>query len=160
MLSIDFTFLWTAINLLILYLFLKKFLFGRVGKYMEARAQQIAKDIEQGEALKAEGEESRQAYAAMLERAVDEKQQILAEARQTAERQGDEVLAAARTEAARIVEAAHSDAQRQQQQLMAGMRDEVASLALGAASKVVEANMDNEKNRQLVDEFLKREGVA
>ena len=37
---------------------------------------------------------------------------------------------------------------------MAGLRSEVASLALAAASKVMAANMDSQKNRQLVDEML------
>jgi F-type H+-transporting ATPase subunit b len=40
------------------------------------------------------------------------------------------------------------------------VRSEVASLALAAASKVIEANMDTESNRVLVNKFIDEAGVA
>jgi len=36
----------------------------------------------------------------------------------------------------------------------------VVSLALEAASKVLEANMDTEENRKLVNRFIDEQGVA
>ena len=43
MLRIDSNILWTIINLLILYVLLRKFLFGRVHKIMDERAAQLQK---------------------------------------------------------------------------------------------------------------------
>jgi F-type H+-transporting ATPase subunit b len=40
------------------------------------------------------------------------------------------------------------------------IKNQVASLALAAATKVIEANMDTVSNRALVDKFIDEEGVA
>ena len=64
----------------------------------------------------------------------------------------------------RIAALEDEQAQTEREKAMASMRDDVASLALAAASKVLQANMDTQKNRQLVDEMLdeidKSGGVA
>jgi F-type H+-transporting ATPase subunit b len=44
--------------------------------------------------------------------------------------------------------------------MIKGVRSEVASLAFAAASKVLEANMDTESNRLLVDKFIDEAGAA
>ena len=40
------TILFTVINILVLFLFLKKFLFGRVNAIMEKRAQMVQADLD------------------------------------------------------------------------------------------------------------------
>ena len=44
--------------------------------------------------------------------------------------------------------------------MLKDIRGQVAGLALAAASKVIEANMDNEANRALVDRFIDEAGAA
>lgn len=160
MLNIDFTFLWTAVNLIVLYLVLRKVLFKRVGDFMEQRSADITADIEKGEALKAEGEAFHKEQAAMLESAVDERKLMVQEARQKATKEYDSILADAKKEAARILANAHEEAEREHAMMLAQMKDEVVSLALAAASKIIEANMDTERNRVLVEDFLEKEEVA
>lgn len=154
MLNVDLTFVWMALNLLILFLFLRKFLFGRVTKFMDDRTAKIEADMEQGAKDKAEGEAYRQEHESLLKNAETERSRILEAARQKSALQYDEAVTGARAEAARLVAAASDSAQREKEKAMQGMRDEVASLALAAASKVMAANMDTEKNRALVDSML------
>ena len=154
MLSFDLTFVWTAVNLIILFLFLRKFLFGRVTTFMEARTAKIEADMAQGAQDKAEGERYREEYAALLKDAAAERARTLEASRKKAAAHYDETVAEAKAEAGRIVAAANAEAERERQRLAAQMRDEVARLALAAAGKVMEANMDTRKNRQLVDDML------
>ena len=154
MLNIDLTFVWTAVNLVVLFLFLRKFLFGRVTKFMEDRTAKIEADMAQGAQDKAEGERYREEYAALVKDAATERARTLEASRKKATAHYDETVAEAKAEAGRIVAAANAEAEREQQRLVAQMRDEVASLALAAAGKVMEANMDTKKNRQLVDDML------
>ncbi|MDR1193501.1 MAG: F0F1 ATP synthase subunit B [Peptococcaceae bacterium] len=160
MLDIDFTFLFTGLNLIVLYLFLRKFLFRRVGDYMENRSRLIAEDIQKGAELKAEGEDFRARQEEALTAAAAECQSMLRTSREEAARRGDEIVAEAKKEATRLVTRAREEAQRERERLLADLRLEVASLALAAATKVVEENMDNERNRRLIEEFLDREGAA
>lgn len=154
MLSIDFTFLFTAINLVVLFLFLRKFLFGRVTGFMDARSAKIQADLDQATAEKAQGDEYRKQHEALLKDAGAQRTQLLESAQQKAVAQYDSSVAQARAEASRILEEAHTNAQLEKQKALAEARDEIASLALTAASKVMAANMDNERNRNLVNSVL------
>jgi F-type H+-transporting ATPase subunit b len=40
------------------------------------------------------------------------------------------------------------------------IRNQIAGLALAAASKVLEANMNTESNKAIVDKFIDEEGAA
>ena len=154
MLSIDLTFLWTAINLVVLFLFLRKFLFGRVTKFMDDRNAAIEADLKKGADAKAEGEQYKEEYNALVKDAAAERAHTMEVARLRAAAHYDKAVLDARAEAARIVAEASEQAQTEREKAMASMRDDVASLALAAASKVLQANMDTQKNRQLVNEML------
>ena len=160
MLDINFTFLWTALNLLILYIVVKKFLFGKVSKYMEDRAKGISDDIEQSRKLKAEALEDSTKYKQLLSEFDAKCDEMLEDARKKAKVERIDILNQAKEEAAFIVTSAHKEAEQVQLRAERDMHDRVASLALLAASKVIEANMDNERNRELVNSFLKKEGAA
>lgn len=120
MLSIDFTFVWTAINLLILYLFLRKFLFGRVTKFMDDRAAAIAEDIEKGKALQAEGEQYAKQQKELLQEASGEHARILEDARKRADEQYDAKIKEAREAALRIVQRAQRRADVKEQEALSG----------------------------------------
>lgn len=160
MLNVDFTFLWVAVNLVVLYLILNKFLFKRVAKYMEDRSNAIRENMEKGEAMKAEGEEYRHEQEAIRDSAANERKQIISEACEKAQKEADSILASARKEASALLSSAHEEIEREKERSLGDLRSEVVSLALAAASKVIEANMDTEKNRKLINEFLDKEGVA
>lgn len=160
MLNIDFTFLWAAINLVVLYLFLNHFLFKRVGGYMNARAKKIESDMQEADTRMAEGEQLKAEQQALMDATRDDRSYILVEAREKASAEADVIVTDAKRESNRMLADAREKIEREREKMMGELRGEVASLALKAASKVVEANMDSEKNRKLVDEFLDKEGVA
>ena len=160
MLNIDFTFLWTAVNLALLYLIVRKFLFGRLSKFMNERSQSISDDIEEGRSLREKSEADKVKYEKLLSDAEKRYEQLMEKASISIEKERDSILKDAKKEAALIISNARQKAILQEQKMMDEMRDKAASLALAAASKVIEANMNNEKNRAIVDDFLKREGVA
>ena len=160
MFNIDFTFLFTAINLLILYFVAKKFLFGKLAGFMEARSNAIAEDIEKGESLKKEGEKLQKDHQELLSGTYEEKKKILEEARQQASKESDAIIKKAKQDAERIINDARDETERERAKVMKDLRRDVAGLAMAAATKIIRANMDNDKNRGLVDDFLKDEGAA
>ena len=160
MLNIDFTFLWTAINLFLLYLIVKKFLFGRLAKYMENRSNSIAADLQNAEKMREELSAQKQKYEEQLSKTEELCRNMVEEARLKAEKDSDTILKKAKKEAASIVFRARQEAKRQEDVIIGDVNNRVAVLALKAASKVIQVNMDNSKNRELIDEFIKDEGVA
>jgi F-type H+-transporting ATPase subunit b len=62
--------------------------------------------------------------------------------------------AASKTEA--LVSQAEADIAAERDRLISDLRGHVVDLALAAAEKVIGENMDSEKNRRMVDEFISR----
>lgn len=160
MLNIDFTFVWVAFNLLVLYLFLKRFLFKRVGTFMEERQRSIAQEIQRGKDLVEEGEAIRNDRQRELDQLRDDRKAVMDESREKALLEADRIIEDAKKEAARMLVRAGEDIERERQSMIRSLRDEVVSLALSAASKVIEANMDTDRNKKLVLEFIDKEDVA
>ena len=100
MLDFDiWTIVFSVINILVLFFFLKKFLFGRVGAMLEKRAQMVQADMDQAKQKAAEAEKLRSDYEETLNGAKQEAKQIIATAEQNAHAQGSEITAKAQQQA-------------------------------------------------------------
>lgn len=160
MFSIDFTFVWTAVNLAIIYFVVNKFLFKRLGAHMEKRANGIAADIEHGMAFKAESEQLKQQHETLVKEASGKQRAMLDEAKAAADKEYARIVIEAKQEATRIINDARSEISREREQMKRELSEDMVSLAIAAASRVMEANMDDDRNRQLVERFLSEEGAA
>ena len=153
------TIAFSIINILVLFLFLKKFLFGRIQNIMDQRATAVQADLDQAKASKEEAHQLRQQYEDTLSGAKQEASTIIANARTAAKEQGNQITEQAQQEASRMIQNAQKEIDAERQNTLAGAQKEIADLALAAAAKLVEGKMDDAENRNLVDAFLKEEGV-
>lgn len=160
MFSLDFTFLWTLFNLIVLYIFLKKVLFGRLGEFLKKRSDSIAAAISQGEEMRSEGKAFKKQCEEQITAAVAESREMLEDARRRAQSEYDNIVAEARNESAVILANGRAEIERERAEMIHALEDRIASLAILAASKVVETNLDNESNKKLVEKFINDEGVA
>ena len=141
------TIVFTILNLLILYAFLRKFLFGRVNAVMEEREKLIQEQIASAEA----GNTKAQALQ-------DQYEQKLSGAREEAEKIVSDAKARAQAEARRIQTEAETRIATERQEMLRGVRQEVAQLAVLAASQVAGRDLDQEADRAIVKEFLSEAG--
>jgi len=154
------TFIWTAVNLLVLYVALRLILFKPVTQFMKNRTKSIKDALEEAEKNKAEAMELKRKYQEQLHAARAEAESIINEARVRGDREYDAIVTNALKHADDIITKANRDIERDKEQAFKEVRNQVASLALIAASKVIEANMDTESNRALVRKFLDEVGAA
>ena len=116
MLEFDiWTIAFSIINILVLFLFLKKFLFGRIQNIMDQRATAVQADLDQAKASKEEAHQLRQQYEDTLSGAKQEASTIIANARTAAKEQGNQITEQAQQEASRMIQNAQKeiDAERQ-----------------------------------------------
>ena len=66
----------------------------------------------------------------------------------------NDLLEQARQEQQTILERARREIETEKDRAVAQLRREAVSLAIAGASKVIEQNLDNTKNRELVEGFL------
>jgi F-type H+-transporting ATPase subunit b len=155
-----FKFLIVALNLLILYFVLRKLLFVPVTQFLENRTKSIKDSIDNAEKAKLDAYELKQKYEDQIRAAKGEAEQILNEARIRADKEYETIIYAAESRAANIMQKANEDIERNRINVMKDIKNQVAGLALAAASKVIEANMDTPSNKALVDKFIDEAGAA
>ncbi len=155
MLNFEFwSIFWAVLNILILFILLRIFLFKPINKMMDDRTQSIQKDIDDAENAKREAEELRQQYENSISDAKEEAGKILREAHEYAEAERAEIIRKSHEEADEIVNSADETIENERRRVIQQAHVQIADLAIEAASKVVSANLDDEKNRKIVDNFL------
>lgn len=154
------TFVFVIINLLVLYWILKRLLFKPVKQFMENRTDSIRKSIEKAEKDKAYAAELKNEYESKLRTAREQANEIIMDARSRADSEYNAIIKTAKQDAEAILSRAREEIELERERMLKDIRNEVASLALAAASRVLEENMDNETNRAIVDKFLDEAGVA
>lgn len=150
--------IWTVVNLLVLFLLLKKFLFGPVTRMMEERTKAIADSLQDAEDKNKAAEAKSAAYDARLEDASAEAAKIVLEARSRAQREYDAKLRAADEDAKKVLADARTQIELDREKMLGLVRANIAELVLLTAAKLAEKKMDADADRALVDSFLSEVG--
>jgi len=148
----------SLINLLILFLILKKFLFKPVQKIMDTRRAQVQKMYSDAESDKADAGKMKQEYEQRLTTAREEADTLVKNAVATAQRKGEQTLNDARNEAARLKQKAEKEIEQQKKQMISGVVSDISDLAVGIASKIVEREIDQKDYDAFVDDFIRNVG--
>lgn len=158
MISLDWSILWVIVNLIILYLLLKKFLFGPVTAMMDKRQKLIQDNINETQAQKLDAEKLKTEYEETLKNAHQKAIDISNAAKAHTFKECDLMLENAKEEAARIIEEAEKSIESERVKAMENAKYEIADLALLAAAKVINKNLDSEKDKKLAESFLSEVG--
>ncbi len=150
-------FIWAAINLILLFILMKIFLFKPLRKMMDERTRSIQEDIDSAKKSKEEAEALRQQYDEDLSSAKAEAQQIIMKAHEQAETEKAAIIKRSQEEADQIVVEANKSIESERKKVLAQAQTQIADLAIEAASRIIGENVDDEKNRRLVDRFLSEE---
>lgn len=154
------TIICTIINLLVLYFFFRKFLFGRVNAVLEEREQLIHKEISEAEANNAKAQELQKEYEAKLAGAREEAAQLVTGAKARADQAYAARMAEAEADAKQVSAEAENRLAAERSEMLRSARAEVAKLAVLAATEVAGKRLDTDSDRALAEEFLEKVGEA
>ena len=96
--------------------------------------------------------------AAQREKQEDRQEKITEEKKRKAEEIYDEIVLEAKNEANTIIERAKVEINREREKVEYQLKKEAIDLALELSTKVIEKNIDKEKNIELIDEFITEVG--
>ena len=150
-------FIWAGINLILLLILMKIFLFKPIRKMMEKRTQMVQDELDSAKKTREEAEQLREQYDSELGSARDEAQKIIDKAHEDAETERAAIIKRSQEEADRIVADAGKTIENERKRVIAQAQTQIADLAVEAASRIIGENVDDEKNRRLVDKFLSEE---
>ena len=158
MLNLDWNIVWTIVNILVLFLLLKHFLFKPITEMMESRTAEFENNLKDAEDQKQKASELTAQYEEKLQGAHAEAAQIVSEARQRGQREYDAILKTAGQDAQKEQERARADMEREREEMLRGVQENVTELVLLTASKLSQKELDEESDRKLVDSFLSEAG--
>jgi F-type H+-transporting ATPase subunit b len=145
---------WTIVIFGILFWILKSKVFPVIIGAVEAREKALADALEGAKKDRDDAARILAEHRAQIERAKDDAQHLIAEARGVAEKSRADLLERTRQEQQELLERARRDIAGERDKAIAQLRREAVDLAIAGASKVVEENLDSDKNRKLVEQFL------
>lgn len=149
---------WGAIGFFSLWILLRYVALPPLMKVREQRAQQVLADQEAAATAETQAEQVRRDYDATLAEARAEANRIVEEARVAAEARRSEAVRAVETELADQRQAAMAELDAARATALGQVRGEVAELAVSAASKVVQADLDVASHQSTVDDYVNRSG--
>lgn len=144
-----------AISFLVFLALLYVLALKRIGGVLEQRRQTIEQGLRDAEQARRDREAAAAEHAAALAEARREANEILTRAQRVAQESRDADMAATREELERLRQRAAEEIEAEKQRAMTELRTEVTDLALAAAGKVIGASMTDDRQRQLVAEFLR-----
>jgi len=157
---LDFSFwsiFWAVFNVIVLFILLRIFLFKPINKIKSERTRTIQDNLDSAQRAKEEAEELRQQYEGSISEAKEKANQIIMKAHEDAESERSAIIKKSQEEADKIVADADKAIENERKRVLRQAQSQIADLAIEAASKIIGENVDDEKNRRLVDQFLSEE---
>ena len=159
MLKLDLNLLWTVVDVLILYVLLRKFLFKPIQNVLDQRQKTIEADIAAAQTSKTEA-------AAALTTAQDKLRNVDNEAaarREAYEKQDEEeqhLLADAQKQADEIVAAGKAAVEIERQNKLREADAQATALARSMCEKLLKHNLTAQDDDQLLDDLLQKAGAG
>ena len=152
------TMIFAWVNLLILYLLFKKFLFVPIKNMIDSRQKEIDDMYSDAESARNTADELKAEYEDKIEKAEEESEQILKSAVRRAQLKEEEILKEANAEASRVLERAEEQIALEKKQALNEVKNEVSSMAIGIASAVIEREVSDAEHKELIDDFINNIG--
>lgn len=148
----------SILNLLLLFLIVKKFLYKPVKKMLAARQAAIEADYSDAEAAKNAALRDREAYEEKLASAKSEADRVIKTAADIAKEREREIIADAKEKADGIIRQAEADAALEIKKAEDTIRREIVEVSSALTEKLLEREVSEDDHKQFIDSFI--EGIG
>lgn len=151
-------FLYRCLNFVLMLAILIYFVAKPFKKGMAARREGIAKALQEAETTRQQAEAKFAEYDAKLSKAAGEIEQIYAAIRQEGEQERERILANAREMAAKIQQEAEKSAATAVAKARLELRQEASMLAVALAEELLKKDFTKADHVRLVEEYMQKVG--
>ena len=144
----------SLLNLLLLFLVVKKFLFGPVNKMLEKRKGEIDSQYDTAAQAQADADAAKSEWEQKLSGADAQADAILQNATENAKRRGDKIVSDAQERAQGIIRNAEAEAMLERKKATDGIKREIVEVSEAIAEKMLEREINAEDHRALIDSFI------
>ena len=148
----------SLLNLVLLFLIIKKFLYQPVKNVLKSRQEKIDEKNSQAEAYLSEAEETKAQLEAKLNDAENQADEILNEATVNATRRKEKILGEAREEADAIIRQARTNAELEMKKAESDIKTQIVDVSFELSKKIIEREINKEDHHKLIDSFIEQIG--
>ncbi len=145
-------------NIVILYLIMKKFFFEKIRNFMQKREDDIIKSYENAEKVNNEANKIKELYNKQMENIENERKEIIKTAKIKADAQAKDIINEAEAKAVLIIKHAEEDIKQQQKNSIEEMKQEIADLAIIAAEKIIEKQLNYNEQQLIIAKIIENAG--
>lgn len=149
---------FNLVNFLIIFLLLRHFLFKPVTDHLEGRKNKIQNALDEAEETREEAGRLKEQYESKMQNIRDERNEIIQKATRSGESRKSEIIKEARDEAEKIKDRAEKEMSRERQKMINELKDQTSNIAMLAASKVLEKELDEKSHENHIQEFINEVG--
>lgn len=148
----------SLINLFLLFLIVKKFLFKPVNNVLEKRQQELDSQYEEAEKVNISAQENKEKWEAMLSGANAEADKILSDATENAKFRSDKIIEEANYRAKSIIRVAQSEAELERKKVSDDLKRQIVEVSGAMAEKMLEREINTDDHKNLIDSFIENIG--
>jgi F-type H+-transporting ATPase subunit b len=147
--------LWTILTFVIVLVILRSAAWKQLLAALAAREESIRTSLREAADARAEAARLLEENKRQLAQAEEESRRVIREGRDMGERLKSELLEKANATSQRMIEQAKEEIQREKDAALVKLRAETGELVIAAAGRVLDANLDTPKQRQLADAAIR-----
>lgn len=143
---------------LILFLVFKKYLYKPVVELLDRRQMRMQEDLEDAQKERELAQAQHQKAQETYQQAVETGQQMVDESRRQAETLKSEIVSEAKAQANHNIEMAQSQIEEEHKSMLQDVQNEIVEVAMLATYKLLEKEMDEERQREAITQMVTQLG--
>ena len=155
---------WTVIfqilNLLLLMVLFKKYLFKPVTEILEKRQAEIEGHYREAQQAETDAKVMKADYESKMANARQEADRVIQTATESANAMSASIVEDARTQADQLKRRAQTEIDLERRRAFDEVKGELSGIALDIASQVIEREVNEKDHEAFIDEFIKNVGEA
>lgn len=153
-----FTMITQLLSTGVLFYFFKKFLYGPLQTYLGKRAEFIESNITEAKDMNAKAKIHMEESEKLAKAGALEYREVVEKAKQDAQIQASKIIEDAKATASQRLTQAEKQIESEKEKAQNEMRQEMVEIAMEATKKVVQKEMDENVNRELIQDFINEVG--
>ncbi len=146
---------WTIVTFLVVLAILRFTAWKPLLAALTSREEKVRSSLEQAEKARQDAQHLLDENQRQLALAEEQSQRIIREGREMGEKLKVEIVEKANASSRHMIEQAKDEISREKEKALTQLRSEVADLAIAATGKLLDANLDTPKQRQLLDAAIR-----
>ncbi|NMC55618.1 MAG: F0F1 ATP synthase subunit B [Eubacteriaceae bacterium] len=158
LIQFDWSYLMIIVNVIILYLIMKRFFFEKIRNFMQKRQDDIKDALDNADKVNADAEIMKKDYEKKLQNIEEEGRTIIKNSKIKAEEKAREIISQAEQKSDQMKKQTEAEIERQKRAAIEDMKDEIAALSILAAEKIIEKQLNIAEHQAVINKVLSEAG--